>query len=200
MTKGVYGYFDVENEEIVYIGLDSYIDKNQRHKAHMRPSKYNDQRINRVLQNNPDRYIYKPIYICPPHLTDLDLKGLEMQYIEALNPKFNFTKGGDGALGFKHTQEARRKMSEARKGEKHPMWNKYCSEETRKKMSEAHNTSGYYRVYKHKDKKCKQGFRWSYGYYENRKRKHITSTNIKKLEEKVKAKGLPWYKKQRRTI
>ena len=36
-----------------------------------------------------------------------------------------------------HTEEARKKMSEAKKGENNPMWDKHLSEEARKKMSEA---------------------------------------------------------------
>lgn len=74
-----------------------------------------------------------------------------------------------------------------RTGKKH-------SEESKINMSKAKNTSGYYRVYKNKDKSCKQGFIWHYLYYENRKRKVIASTDIKALEAKVKAKGLKWLK------
>ena len=39
--------------------------------------------------------------------------------------------------GKKHTEEAKRKMSVAHKGEKHPFFGKKHSEETRRKMSEA---------------------------------------------------------------
>lgn len=64
-----------------------------------------------------------------------------------------------------------------------------------KKMSEIQNTTGYYRVYKRKNKTYKQGFQWCYQYYdETGKRIPITSVNLDKLKEKVKAKGLPWYK------
>ena len=114
--KGIYAYYDTQKEEIVYIGKDSHIDKKERHYQHTAPSKYNQQQFNRVLQNNPNRYLYKVIYECPPHLDDIDLNGLEMQYIKALNPKFNFTKGGEGISGHKHTSKTLQKMSESRKG------------------------------------------------------------------------------------
>lgn len=68
------------------------------------------------------------------------------------------------------------------------------SEESKQKISEAKNTTGYFRVYKHKDSTCKQGFRFCYRYYEDGKRKSIESVDIEKLEQKVKDKGLPWYK------
>ena len=40
-------------------------------------------------------------------------------------------------LGKHHSEETRKKMSEAKNGENHPMFGKHHSEETRKKMSEA---------------------------------------------------------------
>lgn len=77
-------------------------------------------------------------------------------------------------------------------GENHYLYGKTHSDETRRKISESQNNSGYYRVYKNNDKNCKQGFIWRYLYYENGKQKSISSVNIEKLEEKVLAKGLEW--------
>lgn len=68
------------------------------------------------------------------------------------------------------------------------------SEESKQKMSYAHNTTGYYRVSKHKNKRYKQGFIWLYRYFVDGKQKSIYSVDIKKLEKKVKAKGLKWRK------
>ena len=36
------------------------------------------------------------------------------------NKGYNITLGGEGICGYKHTKEARKKMSEARKGKKNP--------------------------------------------------------------------------------
>lgn len=148
MSLGIYAYYSKEKEEIVYVGKDSQINKNARHRQHMLSSRYNKQPINRVLQNNPDKYEYKIIYECLPHLDDVDLNGLEMQFIEALNPKFNFTLGGDGSKGFKPTKETRRKMSEAHKGQ--VTWNKgkKMSDEFKNKISKT-MTKPYARVVKH---------------------------------------------------
>ena len=49
----------------------------------------------------------------------------------------NMTDGGDGVSGLVHSLEARKKMSEVKKGENHPFYGKNHSRETRKKMSEA---------------------------------------------------------------
>ena len=62
-----------------------------------------------------------------------------------------------------------------------------------KTTSKSKNTTGYYRVQKHKKKECKQGFIYKYRYFdENNKRKSISSVSIDKLKEKVLAKGLEW--------
>lgn len=36
--EGIYKYTDLETGEVVYVGKDSHIDKNERHKDHMAPS------------------------------------------------------------------------------------------------------------------------------------------------------------------
>ena len=133
MTRGIYTYVDKKNNEIVYIGKDSNIDTNERHKQHFQPSKYNEQPINRILQNNPDRYIYQVLWEIDD-CTNNHLNQMEIYYIKKYNPQFNFTDGGDGMTGFKHSEETRKKMSENNAR----YWKgKTLSEETRKKISEA---------------------------------------------------------------
>ena len=46
-------------------------------------------------------------------------------------------KGNKYALGYKHSEEAKNKIAEAMKGEKNPFYGKHHSEETKKKLSEA---------------------------------------------------------------
>jgi hypothetical protein len=79
--------------------------------------------------------------------------------------------------------------------EKHPFQNKKHSDESAMKISQANNTSGYYRVHKRKDKECKQGFIWQYTYYDEKgNQKKISRINIEKLEKEVKSRGLKWKK------
>lgn len=218
ITRGIYCYIDKKDNQIVYVGKDSNIDKNMRHKQHFQSSKHDAQPINRILQQNPNRYTYQVL------VWNVDsqerLNALEIQYIRQLKPKFNFTDGGDGSSGFKHSEESRKKMSENNKGENNPMYEKKHSEETRKKMSESKkgennsmygkthsektkkkiseslsknlNTTGFYRVYKQKNSRYKQGFRWIYQYFDNNKCKRISSTDLKKLEQKVLLNNLEW--------
>lgn len=223
MTQGIYCYIDKKNNCIVYIGKDSYIDKNKRYKAHLMKSQKNNQLFNRVLQNNPKRYIYKILE--EGNISQKILNALEMSFIQKYNPKFNFTKGGDGSLGYKFSKESKmkmsknagrwnkgkklsdshkRKISESHKGLTHTEETKnklriinegkITPQDVREKMSKSRNSSGYYRVHKNIDKTCKQGFIWRYTYRENGKLKKITSVDIKKLEKKVKEKGLIWKK------
>ena len=192
--KGIYAYVDTMDNSVVYVGKDSNIDRGVRRKAHMAPYRYNVQKINRVLQNNPNRYQYKEIFVFD-EISKTELNHLEMQQIALFNPKFNFTKGGDGfQSGEEHpyygkslSEERRAKISETLKG-------KFVSEETKKKISKYRNSTGYFRVHKEKRPSCKQGFMWRYSYYENQKRKYIYSTDLEVLKQKVKAKGLEWYK------
>lgn len=169
MYSGIYCYKDIKNDnEIIYIGKDTRINKNKRYKDHMYPSNYKYQKINQVLQNNPSRYKYEVIKSWKtdeyhPNLSNV----LEILYIKKYNPKFNFTKGGEGVLGykpsketiekqrkkvkgFKHTEEAKRKIGLASKGRK-------VSDETRKKMSES--TKRYMSIPEHREyiSKCMQG-------------------------------------------
>lgn len=219
MTQGIYCYIDKKTNKVVYVGKDSYIDKKTRDRAHKNPSYYDTQPFNRILQNNFNRYKYEVLE--EGNISQKILNGLEMSFIRRYNPVFNFTKGGDGILGFNHSEETKKKMSEIMKGrhfseehkkkisetmkgrhfsEEHKKKiseakkGKHLSEETKKKISKSTNTSGYYRVCKMKNKSCKQGFLWVYRWTENKKRKKLSSINIKNLEEKIKEKGLPWFK------
>lgn len=95
--------------------------------------------------------------------------------------------------GKKQSDETKRKMSEAQKGEKNHMYGKHHSDEGKIKMSKAHNNiTGYYAVTKVKSSTCKQGFTYRYQYYVDGKRKHIDSVDINKLEKKVVERGLKW--------
>ena len=48
----------------------------------------------------------------------------------------NLTFGGEGPSGIKFSEEHKKNLSEAHKGEKHPFYGKHLSEETKQKMSE----------------------------------------------------------------
>lgn len=126
MTVGIYCYKDTQNDnKVVYVGKDSRIDENIRHKRHMFPSRYNDQVINRILQNNRDRYTYHVLK--QGDFGKNLLNALEILYIRRYSPQFNFTIGGDGANGYKHSEESKQRISNA-------LMSHEVSEETREKL------------------------------------------------------------------
>ena len=199
---GIYGYYDIEREEFVYIGKDSHIDRKTRHYAHRSPSHFNKQHFNKVLQNNPTRYIYQVL------VNDVEceerLNALEIMYISNLKPLFNFTEGGEGISGFKHSKETIQKISDAQKGERNSMYGvrltgerngnygKTYSLKEKVNISKYQNTSGYFRVTKETNKSCKTGFIWRYVFSENGHRKSFTSVKLDDLKNKVESYGLPW--------
>lgn len=77
---------------------------------------------------------------------DMDeLNRLEIYYIgyyNTYNNGYNLTLGGDGSVGYKFTEEVLKERSKTRKGkyigENSPNYGKHFTEETRRKMSEAH--------------------------------------------------------------
>ena len=86
---GIYLYRDLKEDEVIYVGQSVNI--YSRHRNHLSPSSYNSQPINRVLQNDPSRYILEIERRCSKE----ELNDLERMYIEVLKPKLNFTLGGD---------------------------------------------------------------------------------------------------------
>ena len=211
MTSGIYAYWDNVNGYYAYVGKDSNIDRNIRHKQHLQLCRYDVQPFNKVIQNNPDRYEYR--VIMEGGYNDWQLNQMEKLCIKSFKTfkydyparsVFNFTKGGEGSSGIvlsdktikkksesqtgrKHTKESKQKMSESHTG-------KILTDEHKEKISRGRNTSGYLNVSKVKNRRCSQGFHWLYQYYENGKRKAISSIDLKKLEKKVKDKGLTWKK------
>ena len=140
MTKGIYCYIDTEHDnEIVYIGRDSHIDKRRRDKAHKTKANYDMQKINQIIQNNLSRYNYNVLWKIDD-CSDNHLNQMEIYYIKKYNPKFNFTDGGGGISGYKHTEESKRKMSEKKKGGNNPKYwqGKKFSDEHKRKISQNH--------------------------------------------------------------
>ena len=114
-----------------YVGMDSEMPN--RANQHLR----GDTKKCRVIHAAIKKYgceNFDVEFIRYPGISRKALYAVEQWKISQLNTKspngYNLTDGGEGPSGFKHTDESRRKMSEAHMGKK-------LSADTRKKMSEA---------------------------------------------------------------
>lgn len=124
VKNGIYGYYDTKENQMVYIGQSKNI--SLRHSHHLNSIYYNNQVINRILQNNPDRY---ELVIIKSRLNfskeDRDI--LEKHYIEFYNTfnddnKFNYTPGGDFAPST--VPEIAKKISKSMSGQNNPNYGK----------------------------------------------------------------------------
>ena len=83
-------------------------------------------------------------------LSEQDAKAKEKELIQKYHtciydkPKngYNMTFGGEGAVGYKHSMKARRKMSEDRKGEKNAFFGHKHTKENKDKMSKQRKNTG----------------------------------------------------------
>ena len=113
-----------------YIGISVHEPKTGRIKDHLSG---NGNRViaNAVKKYGRDAFTYE---LLEENVFPEILPELEIYYIKKHNTirphGYNLTEGGEGSLGYKHTKETRKKLSEAAKG-------KSPSEETRRKISEA---------------------------------------------------------------
>lgn len=106
--------------------------------------------------------------------------------------------------GKKMSEENKKALSKANKGRKLTDEHKHKlsishlgnvrSNEEKKKISKTTTSTGFFRVFKAKNKNYKQGFYWIYQYYPkgSKVQKPISSTNLLKLKDKVLKKGLEW--------
>ena len=119
----------INTEVVRYIGITKNI--NERLRGHLKEKKKNH-KCNWIKQLRHKLLIPK-INIIEDKLTIKEAKEKEIQYIKlfkSFGAKLtNSTIGGDGIVGYKHTEEDRAKQSNMQKGRKH-------STETKLKMSE----------------------------------------------------------------
>lgn len=153
MTKkiGIYKIQNIVNKN-TYVGSSVDIERRWcEHKNRMNKGIHENKHLQRSWEKyGEDCFYFSVLEICGPE----DLLGREQHHLEALLPEYNVLKNAGNHLGMKHSDETRRKMSEARMGwrnseeakrkmsesrlgEKNPNFGKRFSEEHRRKISES---------------------------------------------------------------
>ena len=200
-----------------YVGQSCNLKKRLRdHKNNLRNNVHHNKHLqsswNKYGENFFDFFI---ICFCDKKMLN-PLEEYYISFFNSFNEGFNKTSGGDNIpielsisktgknnpfYGKKHSKESKKKMSKAKKGKKlkkdhcmkikESLTGKRHSLDRQINESLGQNTTGYFRVSKHIAHSTKTGYSYRYSYYDDDgKRIMINSTNLKKLEEKVKSKGL----------
>ena len=112
---------------------------------------------------------------------------------------YNMTLGGEGTVGWKPSEETRRKQSEANKGEKNHNYGKHPSDETKLKMSEAlKGKTSYFKGKHHTEESLRKLSEANKGKTSYFKGKHHTEESRRKLSEAKK--GIKFSDEHRRRI
>ena len=132
IDSGIYMIKNLANGKF-YIG--STINFDSRCRSHFKMLR-NNRHYNNYLQNSCNRYGAKNfVFEIIEHVENVEvLLEKEQEYIDKLKPAYNISPVSKSQLGYKHTKEAKEKISKSSKGRRK---GHKVSEETRKKMSES---------------------------------------------------------------
>jgi hypothetical protein len=131
----VYAHTTVDTKEVFYIGLGTVQSKSKYTRSKSLSGR------NPYWKNVSSKHGYS-ITIFAESSNYEEAKNLEKHYISILGLKslggclVNATLGGDGCLGYKHTQEHRDKLKVKYSGENNPMFGKKFSEKEKQLRSE----------------------------------------------------------------
>jgi group I intron endonuclease len=129
---GIYQILNLTNSKR-YIGsaaLD-FIKRWNIHKHHLRYNTHPNIHLQRAWNlNQESNFSFQILEECQP---DRCIER-EQFYIDILQPEYNICPIAGSPLGRLATEVARRRISESKRGEKHPNYGKHLSEETKRKI------------------------------------------------------------------
>lgn len=135
MTSGIYVFENKVNGK-KYIGKSYNIERRILHHINLLKKNKEDSPIlnNAVSKYGIDNFDIYTLEECDA----ASLSEREKYYIKIHGTHgkngYNATDGGEGMMGYKHTTESKKKISESKLGEKHPYFGKKLPESHRKKM------------------------------------------------------------------
>lgn len=194
MTCGIYL---IENKKTgqKYIGLSENIEK--RWYSHIHSPNLKTSYIDKAIRKyGKDNFAFSIIEKLPNNrkvLSEHEKKWIAHYNTYLDENHYNLHEGG--GIPPRNIYCGKDNPMYGKKGKNNPNYGRKNTINSCIMMSKGKNNTGYFRVSKRKQKDTKQGFRYVYYYRkEDNKRASISSVDINKLEEKVKSKGLPWYK------
>jgi len=89
---------------------------------------------NAIRRYGKENFIWEIIAECSS-LKELNKTEIEMiKKYNTFENGYNLTRGGEGSVGFKHTQKAKEKISKSKRGKNHPNYGKHHTEETKRRI------------------------------------------------------------------
>jgi group I intron endonuclease len=141
MSYFLYELRDPNTSETRYIGITNNCRKRLNFHVWEASSHYSDTYKSRWIRKLLDAGQKPEMVVIAETMHPKMCKKLEVSTIRFYKEKgvrlTNGTIGGDGANGYVHTDEIKKKLSEIRSGEKHPLYGKEVSQEVCKKISES---------------------------------------------------------------
>ena len=195
---GIYVILNKANGK-VYVGQSiNLFDRLRVHKSSLRGNYHKNSHLQSSWNMyGEDSFEFLPLEFCDRDCLDY-LEEWWIDYFNSMDNSFGYNKENGGNLNKKVSDETKEKIKKALSGkfskENNFFYGKKRSLEMRLKSSNSQNNTGFYRVSKKKSPTSVQGYIWVYRWYDNDKRKAITSVDLIKLKEKVVDRGLPWIK------
>ena len=133
-TSGIYQIKNQINGKR-YIGSAVNLKRRwQHHLAALRRGGHNNLHLQRAFdKDSVEAFIFEILEEAKPEM----LIEREQCYLDTLKPEYNFSPTAGSPLGYRHTQAAKLKMGKANAGERHHLYGKHLSKETRAKLSSA---------------------------------------------------------------
>jgi len=139
----IYRHIRPDKNEVFYIGKGNTLSKSHSTRAYEKSKR--NKIWKSIVDKNNGNYEVEIIFYA---MTESEINQKEIEFISLYGRKnigagtlANMTDGGDGSLGIRLTEEAKKKLSEMWRGENHMNYGKKLSAETCRKKSESMKNS-----------------------------------------------------------
>lgn len=138
-SSGIYSITIKSKQTKIYIGQAvNLYNRILHHQSLLRHNNHHNTFLQNLYGKYADEFIYSIIYECSSDELTKTEKRFINHYLGLGYTLYNvFLDPEHPGLGYKHTEEAKKKMSEQRRGKNSPWFGKKHTEETKRKMSEA---------------------------------------------------------------